>query len=161
MAPVDSAFDTLGGLPIHALVVHAVVVLVPLTALGAILMVAWTDFCRRFGPVVVIMGGVAVMAAIIAKEAGEQLALRVGVPAEHEEYGSWMPVAAGILFVLVLGFWLVDRGIPLNRSRPGWLIAVGVLLVLVAFGAIALTFVVGHTGTQAVWSGVIRSTGGG
>jgi hypothetical protein len=29
-------FDTIGGLPIHALVVHAVIVLLPLASLGAI-----------------------------------------------------------------------------------------------------------------------------
>ncbi len=160
MSPVGTVFDTIGGLPIHALVVHAVVVLAPLTALGAILMVAWTSFSRRFGPLVVVIGAVAVVAAIIAKSSGEQLAQRVGTPVEHQEYGTWMPFAVGALFVLLLGFWLVDRGIPLNRSRPGWVILLGIVLVLVALGVLALTFVVGHTGSQAVWSGVIASTGG-
>lgn len=158
---VDSAFDTIAGLPVHALVVHVVVVLLPLTAIGAIIMVAWTHFSRRFGPVVVVIGGVSVLGALVARSSGEQLALRVGTPVEHEQYGTWMPAVAGGLFVLLLLFWLVDRGIPMNRSRPGWVIALGVVLVLASLGALVMTVIVGHSGAVAVWSGVVQSTGGG
>ena len=154
---MDSVFDTVAGLPLHPLVVHVVVVLLPLAALGAIVMVAWPRFSRRYGPLVVIAGVVATLAAFVAKEADEEFALRVGVPPEHEEYGSWLPWAAAAFFLLLLAFWLVDRGIPMNRSRPGWVILLGVVLVLASIGVIVLTLVVGHSGAEAVWAGVVRA----
>lgn len=158
MTPVDSAFDTVAGLPLHPLVVHAVVVLLPLAAIGAVLMVVWTRVGRRYGPVVVILGAVSVIAAFVAKESGEAFAERVGTPAEHEEFGTWLPWAALAFFAVLLAFWLVDRGIPLNRSRPAWVIVLGVVLILASIGVLALTVVVGHTGAEAAWSGIVQTT---
>jgi hypothetical protein len=34
--------------------------------------------------------------------------------------------------VVVAAFWLVDRGIPLNRRRPGWLVALAVVILVAA-----------------------------
>lgn len=155
---MDSLFDTVFGLPVHPLVVHAAVVLIPLTALGAILMVVRSSFSRRFGSLVVILGFLAAGAAFVAKESGEALAERVGTPEQHAELGDVMPFIAVGLFVVLLVFWLFDRGIPANRTRPGWLIALGVLLVLVSLFAVYWTVRVGHTGAVAVWSSIVENT---
>ena len=155
---MGSLLDTVAGLPVHALVVHAAVVLVPMGALGAILMAVWTRFSRRFGPLVVIVAGVAAASAFIAKESGEQLAARVGTPEQHAELGQQLPIAAAVLFLVVLAFWLFDRGIPANRPRPLWLTLLGVVMVLVSLATLFLTLRVGHTGAEAVWSAVIENT---
>src|SRR3954463_6941040 len=42
-------FDTIFGIPLHPLVVHATVVVVPLAALTSVLAVAWPRFRRWFG----------------------------------------------------------------------------------------------------------------
>jgi hypothetical protein len=157
---VDSLFDTVNGLPVHALVVHAVVVLVPLVALGAVLMAAWPYFSRRFGIVIVILTAVAAGASVVARLSGEQLAERVGSPQPHVELGNVMPLFAGALLVLVLVFWLVDRGIPANRSRPPWLIVLAVVLVVVAVVSVWWTFRVGDSGAEAVWGPIVESTRG-
>lgn len=155
---MGSLLDTVAGLPVHSLVVHAVVVLVPLVALGAILMAVWPSFSRRFGTLIVIVGGGAAAASLVAKESGEQLALRVGTPLPHADLGKLMPLFAGALFVVLLVFWLFDRGIPMNRPRPGWLVALAVVLVIVALAAMAWTFRVGHSGSEAVWKPIIANT---
>jgi hypothetical protein len=155
---VGSLFDTIAGLPVHALVVHAAVVLIPLGALGAILMAVWARFSRRFGPLVVIVAGVGAASAFVSKESGEQLAARVGLPEQHADLGHLLPLVAGGLFLVVLVFWLVDRGIPANKPRPLWLTVLGVVLVLAALAAMFLTFRVGHTGAEAAWSAVIENT---
>jgi len=155
---MGSLLDTVAGLPVHSLVVHAVVVLVPLVALGAILMAVWPSFSRRFGTLIVIVGGGAAAASLVAKESGEQLALRVGTPLPHADLGNLMPLFAGALFVVLLVFWLFDRGIPMNRPRPGWLVALAVVLVIVALAAMAWTFRVGHSGSEAVWKPIIANT---
>lgn len=157
---MESLFDTINGLPVHVLVVHAVVVLVPLSAIGAVLMAAWPAFSRRFGILVVILSGIAAAASVVARLSGEQLAERVGSPEPHVDLGNVMPLFAGGLFVLILVFWLVDRGIPANRSRPGWLIALAVVLVIAAVVATWWTFRVGDSGAEAVWGPIVENTKG-
>jgi hypothetical protein len=123
---MGSLLDTFSGLPVHALVVHAVVVLVPL----------------------------------VAKESGEKLAVRIGGgPPMHMSLGRWVPLIAGALFALILVYWLVDRGIPLNRPRPLWLTLLGVALIIVALFAIFWTVRTGHTGSQAVWNQLLPGGG--
>ncbi len=149
---MNAAFDTVGGLPVHAFVVHAAVVLVPLTALGTVAMAVRRSLSRRFGPLVVGFGAVAVVAALVARSSGQYLAQRVGTPAEHAQFGGWLPAVAGVLFVGVLALWLLDRGIPTNRSRPLRVLVLAGALVVVAAVATALTAVVAYTGVAAVWS---------
>lgn len=155
---MDSLFDTFSGLPVHALVVHAVVVLVPLSAIGAILMAASPTFSRRFGTIVVLLAGIGAVTSIVAKLSGEQLAERVGTPDPHASLGSVMPYFAIGLFILVLVLWLVDRGIPANKSRPLWLIVFAVVVVIGAIVATWWTIRVGDSGARAVWEQIIRST---
>ncbi|MBK9738539.1 MAG: hypothetical protein IPO93_03275 [Actinobacteria bacterium] len=155
---MGSLFDTIGGLPVHSLVVHAVVVLVPLVALGAILMAFWPSFSRRFGTLIVVVAAGAAAASVVAKESGEQLAGRVGSPEPHVDLGSRMPLFAIGLFLVLLVFWLFDRGIPMNRPRPTWLKLLAALLVVVSLAATGWVIRVGHTGSQAVWTGVIEKT---
>ncbi len=155
---MDSLFDTVAGLPVHALVVHAAVVLVPLGALGAILMAFRSSFSRRFGALVVLVSGVAAASTFVARESGEQLAKRVGTPEPHADLGQWLPFIAGGLFVLVLVFWLFDRGIPANRPRPIWLTVLGIVLVVASLAALFWTIRVGHTGAEATWSAIIENT---
>jgi len=56
---MDSVFDTIAGLPIHPLVVHAVVMLLPLSAIGLIACVLRPAWRQRFGILVVLgaLGG--------------------------------------------------------------------------------------------------------
>lgn len=145
--------ETIAGLPLHPLIVHAAVVLVPLTAIGAVLMALWPRFSRRFGVLVVIVGLVAAASSWLARVSGGTLAESVGVTQEHSEWGHRMPVAAAVLGALTLVFWLVDRGIPGNRRRPWWLIIMAVVLVLIAILATYLTIATGHSGAEAVWLG--------
>jgi len=146
---------TIGGLPLHPLVVHVVVVIVPLTALGAVLMAVHRNFSRRFGVLVAIGGLVSIGAALLAKEAGEQLARVIAVTPDHFAWGNRAPIWIGLFGLSVIGFWAVERGIPSNRPRPVWLrIAAGVIVLL----AILATIVVigaGHSGSEGVWSRLI------
>jgi hypothetical protein len=154
---VGSLLDTVGGLPVHALVVHAVVVLVPLASLGAILMAVRPSFSRRFGPLVVLVAAAGAVGALVAKESGEQLALRVGTPPLHAELGKVMPYVAGGLFAVLLVFWLFDRGIPSSVPRPTWLVILAVVLVLVSLAALYWTFRVGDSGAKAVWEPILAT----
>ena len=151
-------FDTIGGLPVHPLVVHAAVVLIPLSAVGAFLIVLRPRYLRYFGVATVSVASIGLIASFIAKESGESLASRVGNPEPHVEYGDIYPILAlGYVLVLIF-FWLFARGVPLNRNRPLWLKCVGAVVLLAAVGISYFTVLVGHTGAEATWSGIIQNT---
>lgn len=157
---MDGILDTVAGLPMHPLIVHGAVVLVPLAAVGLMLMAVRPAFSRRFGVLVVIVAGVGALASVAAKLSGEELSERVGTPEVHAELGDVLPWVALGLFVLGLVFWLVDRGIPGNKPRPGWLVVFAILLLLASAFAIYWTIRVGHSGAEVTWAGVVERTDG-
>lgn len=148
--------ETVFGLPTHPLVVHAAIVLLPLAALGAIIMGFSPRFSVRFGPVVVAIAGVGVIAAGVAKLTGEALAEKIGVSNDHLEAGDVLPFIAAAFFVLVLALWLLDR----NRGRT---VVIQLLAAVVIIAALFVTFWVarvGHSGAEMVWSGVGQQLSG-
>jgi uncharacterized membrane protein len=150
-------FDSIAGLPLHPMVVHAAVVLIPLSAFGAILIALRPRSLRLFGVATVLGAGIGMIASFIARTSGEYLATIVGTPQPHTDYGDRFPVLATIYFLIVTIFWLFARGIPLNRNRPLWLKVFGGVVVLAAIAITYFTIITGHSGAEAVWSGVIPS----
>lgn len=142
------------GLPLHPLIVHIAVVLLPLSALGAIAISLRPAWSKRFGVLVVAGAAVGAVAAVISKNSGEDLARQVGVTAEHLDYGSLLPPLAIGFLLLVLVFWLFDRGVPGNRGRPLWLKGLAVVVSVAAVGVIAWTALTGHSGAESVWGSV-------
>lgn len=59
-------FDSINGVPIHALIVHVAIVLIPLSAIGAILIAARPKALRFFVVKTVIAAAVGVVAGVIS-----------------------------------------------------------------------------------------------
>jgi hypothetical protein len=160
--------DTIGGLPAHPLVVHAVVVLVPLSALGALVVALWPRARSRFGWLVV---GAAVLDVVLvpwATSSGESLEEGVRETAlmeKHAEMGGQLTPWVVVLAVGVLGLMLLPRlagALVRQGSPPGtpWLgLAVAALTVVAAGGALVQVVRIGHSGAEATWSGVPTSGG--
>lgn len=148
--------DTVNGLPVHPLIVHAAIVLVPLAAVGAVLVACRSAWDRRFGVVVVLVALVAAGASVLAKESGEHLARTLGLPEPHAQLGNRMPLIAGALFAAVLLLWLFDRGVPGNRRRPWWLVLLAILTVVVAVLAVWWTWRTGESGAATVWQPIMQ-----
>ena len=149
-------FDTITNLPWHPLVVHAVIVLLPLSCLGAVLVALRADWNRLHGFLVLASAFVAAGAAVVAKESGEKLASRVGVPLDHSQWGKWVVVSAGLLFLSVAALWWLDRQHAKARTTAMKVLAV----VQVVLAAVAFTVVVlaGHSGATAVWGPIVQHT---
>src|SRR3954469_600368 len=85
--------ETVRGLPLHVLIVHAVVVLVPLVAVGTLLSALWPAVRRHFGALVVV-GAIGATALVpIATGSGENLEGQLGVQEivhDHSEWGERM-----------------------------------------------------------------------
>ena len=164
--PAESGgpFDLINGLPVHPLVVHAAVVLVPLTAIGVIVMAAWPRFSQRHGWLVVGTSLVALGSSFVAKESGEGLEERIGEPGfDHAELGDIMPIFAAALAVAVVVLWLIDRRAPGDGPAPrrGLRIVVAILAVLIAVANMFWVYRVGDSGAKSVWTGEIASSASG
>jgi hypothetical protein len=154
---VGLMFDTISGLPVHALVVHAVVVLLPLASILTIA-VAVRPRWRHYAPVVAVIDGVVVVAAWVAKESGEKLQARLQqfdpqVAHDHGERGSLVPYVALAVFLAAVLVWATQR---FPRVVP---LAV-VVAVLAGAGGLAWTYVTGESGARAVWGQTVANTGG-
>jgi hypothetical protein len=152
-ARVDNVFDTIIGLPIHPLVVHAVVVLLPLAALGIIAIALRPTWRRTYGLLVLAITFVATAAVPVAKLSGEQFAKRVGLtPQPHARLGAQLIWFAIPLLVLALALVVGDR----RWSRR----AVTIVAALSVVAAVATTVQVvriGHSGAKATWAGVVSA----
>jgi hypothetical protein len=152
---MESLFDLVGGLPVHPLVIHAVSVLVPLSALGLIVAVFSKSFRNRFAVALVVLLAVTVPLAFVAKESGEALAGRVGITEQHESLGEVFPIWVTVLFVVAVVWVFVAR-------RDGSVLVrriVGGVLIFTTAQLIVLTVLVGHSGAQATWANIIGGGG--
>ncbi|SCF37774.1 hypothetical protein GA0074695_6306 [Micromonospora viridifaciens] len=159
-------FLEFNGLPLHVLVVHAVVVLVPLLALISVAygVVPW--WRSRLDWAVAGLAVVTPIVAFVATESGEafeEAQRERGLGGEflrkieeHAEYGDtlrWFTVGLAVAALLLL---LVTSGLPRARGLPRWLAPVltGVVVVLAAF-ALVYVYLTGDSGAQVVWGGTI------
>lgn len=154
------------GLPLHVLLVHVVVIIVPLAALCTVLGAAWPSARRRLGVVTPLVALAALIAVPITVSAGEWLMQRV--PATpligvHTTLGkSLLPWVVALFVVAVLqwawfGFFAEPAG-RFTRAVPNTGTRLTITLVLAA--AVAVTAVgsgvtvvrIGESGTRAVWT---------
>lgn len=152
--PDPSAPFVIGGLPLHPLVVHLVVVLLPLGAAGLILVVAIPGLRRRYAGLAVAVLAVGTLAAFVAKESGEALAQSVGRPHAHAAYAAVLvPVAAALLVAGNLWNLLQRSGDRAEEGGGSRLVRgiAGTVSALLAVAVIVLTVLVGHSGATAVW----------
>ncbi|MGB7979448.1 MAG: DUF2231 domain-containing protein [Candidatus Nanopelagicales bacterium] len=153
-------FDLIDGLPVHVLVVHAAVVLIPLAALGLIAMALSVRLSRHLGWLVVLGAVVATGAAVVAKESGEKFQIRVGAPGfDHNRLGDVLPIFAGVLLLATLLLWWIDRAASSAgaRGRRGLRMTVAVLAVIVAAANLVWVYRVGDSGARSVWSDTVAS----
>ena len=161
-------FDTISGLPVHPLVVHGAVVLLPVAALAVIALVLVRRWRGTFGWLTLLGLTAGAGAAVAAEKSGEALAARVGMPREHAEWGERLPLVAVVLLVVTVAWFLMARRADQARASVGTGAAVGggsamvtvggVLAAVLALATIGMTVIVGHSGATAVWSGRIAPT---
>ena len=155
--------ETVFGLPTHAIIVHATVVILPLAALVVLLHMAWPAARRRLGVVTPLLAGLALVLVPLSTESGENLEHAVGENAlveRHAELADGMlPWALG-LFAVAVGLWLLDRRRrPSGATEPRWLpIVAAVLAVAAVVGTVQQVVRVGHAGAQATWDGVVSTS---
>ncbi len=179
--------DTVFGLPVHPLVVHATVVLTPLATLLVAVCAAVPASRRRLVWPTVVACALACLTVAVAALSGEPLERRVGgspAIAHHSQlahvlvvwvvamsvaalllaYVSWYRAGAPVAGWLRLPARFAALAAPQRVRRlvtlPWLLPASSALCLLTAAGTLVAIVLVGHSGAQAAWAHVGGTSGG-
>jgi hypothetical protein len=177
-------FDLINGLPIHPLVVHAVVVLLPLACLGTLGIALRPAWRTKYGVLVVACAAAATALIPVATSSGEALQSRVGSAGEHAEMGDqliWFAIPMLALSIALV--WMDRRQQAEARAEPdpvtttpattpattsattsaaakpsGATRAVAALAVVAALATSVQVYRVGDSGARAAWGDRIQSS---
>ncbi|MHB1065704.1 MAG: DUF2231 domain-containing protein [Georgenia sp.] len=164
-------FDLVNGLPVHALVVHAVVILLPLAVAGAVVVVLVPRWRRAYGPLTALVATAGTALVPVATRSGLQLAGRVGAPdGAHQQLGGQLIWYGLALTVLLWAFVLADRrvaggarggppreGTPSRHRGSRALSALAVLVLVAALAAGFQVVRVGESGARSVWGDIVTA----
>lgn len=155
--------DTIFGIPAHPLIVHGVVVLVPLVAVGAIAAMVSPWVRAHIGWLVAAGAALNVILVPLATGSGESLEEKVDETAlveAHTEMGEqltvWVIVLAIALIASMLVALLVSRrsaasSTPIWASR--WVgLTLAAVTIIASCGALVQVARIGHSGAKATWS---------
>ena len=155
LAYASPMFDTILGLPAHPLIVHAPVVLLPLTGLGILALVFRPAWRQRFATALLGLLALGSLASGAAVLSGKALASHVGLPSSHQSLGTATMIAAFAL--LAIGgpwLWLVRRDTPVQAlGKP-----LGIGAAALAVTVLVLTMLTGHSGATAAWGDRVTAT---
>lgn len=153
------------GLPAHPLIVHAVVVLVPLAAIGAVVAALSARARSHIGWLVAALAVLDVVLVPLATGSGEALEEQITETAlveRHTEMGEqllpWViGVAVGVvaLMLLVRAAARRDPAVTPPAWAARWVsVAVVVVVVVASAGTLVQVARIGHSGAKASWSDV-------
>lgn len=149
-------FDQFMNLPLHVLVLHFAVVLLPMTALLTAAIFVRTALRERFGALAVLLNLGMVVLTFVTVQSGESLKDELnptgspkGPPSnDHEEYAQvlmWIMVALAVAAAVA---WFAGRT---EGMLPAAALGLGLVVGGLAVASAAMTVVTGHTGSDAKW----------
>jgi len=154
---------TISGLPAHVLLVHAMVVLAPLTALLEMLCGIWPAARRRLVWLVLALALVTAALTPLTTEAGQWLFDRQRQPSEilrtHAERGEWMiyfSVALVVVAVVLAVLHVIESRSEKRRLATNVLVAV--LTLAVGISTMIAVYRIGDAGSRAVWGDELTQT---
>lgn len=154
-------FDQINGMPVHALVIHAAVVFVPLLALVAVVYGVVPRWRSKIGWAAVLLALAAPATAFVAKMSGDELRERLVADGlsgpllvtidDHMGFGTltlYFTLGLSVVTLIMVFLTLRRSARPLPRAAE-----LGVTVIIVALAAVSgyYVFKTGDTGAQAVW----------
>jgi len=156
--------DTIFGLPMHPLIVHATVVIVPTTTLLVALAAILPRFRAWIGPVPALAALLSCILVPLSTGSGEELEGHVGdshLIEEHSELADtliWFVIPLAIF--AVVGYWMHRRATTGQALGKGLVAAVSVVAVLLSGATLVDVGLIGHSGAKASWSKVADQSKG-
>lgn len=157
-------FDTIAGLPLHPLVVHATEVIVPAAVIAVVLAAVWPSFRRWARLLPLGLAALALILVPVSTQSGEALKERVSETSliqDHADIAEGLVPWTIVLFIVaaVLFWWYRNEVGSMPWRAPRWVaLALAVGAVLAGTGTMVQAVLVGHSGATAVWSPVVSST---
>jgi hypothetical protein len=151
MAISGGLFGSVAGLPLHPLVIHAAIVLIPLVAISALVMSYLPSFSRRYGKVTLVIAIVAQFSLFLAKVTGEAFQEILDKDmGKHAELGEIAPFVTLPMVALIYLRWRLDRsGASVGSAWVRRLTSIA--LIVASLASIAVIVLVGHSGAESVW----------
>jgi hypothetical protein len=149
-------FDTIFGLPMHVLLVHAAVISLPAAALVTIAVMVRPAWRERYALPVAALNVAMLVLTFVTVRSGLTFFDRLGrlqVAQRHRDLGNillWIVVAFAVASVLL---WLVQRA-----GQRVLATGLAALVVLLGGATAVQTILVGHSGSTAVWKSTVDST---
>jgi len=179
--------DSINGLPLHPLIVHIPVAMLPLAFVGVAVMCIKRAWYERYRWAVLVVGAIGTLGATLAAATGESLEADVrrtegraairGIH-EHAEAGDLARTVAIVFFVALAAWTLIPWYLDWRRaqtmthgedvdgsSRTSHLArsALMVITAILAAASMVTIYRAGHTGATSVWQEQLESgseTGG-
>ena len=144
-------FGSIAGLPLHPLVIHASIVLIPLVAISGLVMSYLPSFSRRYGKVTLVIAIVAQLSLFLAKVTGEAFQEILDKDmGNHAELGEIAPFVTLPMVALIFLRWRLDRsGATVGSALVRRLTSLA--LIVASLASIAIVVLVGHSGAESVW----------
>lgn len=143
------------GLPLHPLIVHATVVIIPLAALTVLLAALWPRFRGWAGPLPAGLSIVGLILVPLSTSTGETLEKHVEESALLEKHTQiaegLLPWMIGLTVVAVVGYGLHWRAKHGHAAIKAAVIVVAVLSVVAVVGTSVQVARIGHSGAKAAW----------
>lgn len=153
--------DTIFGLPLHPLIVHATVVLVPLAALTTLLAAVSKRFRDWAGVLPLVLAALAVVLTPLSTSSGESLESHVGHSKLIEEHSELADMLIWWVVPLLVGavgvWWAATRG----RLQRGLFLAAAAVSVVAALGTSVQVVLIGHSGAKSAWGDTVSQAQGG
>jgi len=154
--------DSIAGLPLHPLLVHATVVIVPAAALSVLLAAVWPRFRRWAGLLPLGLSLAGLVLTPLSTSTGETLEHQVGETALVERHADlaegllpWLIGLVAVAAVLYAWSWRRARAPRGTSGSRRWVpVVISVLAVVAAVGTSVQVVLIGHSGARAAWSDV-------
>lgn len=151
MIKADELFGVVAGLPLHPLVIHLSVVLIPLVAIGALVMSYLPSFSRRYGKAIFSLALIAQGSLFLSKVTGQALTnIMEKDMGRHASLGEIAPFITLPMVVLIYLRLRMDR----SGTTFGSVVVrrlTSIALILASLASIAVIVLVGHSGAESVW----------
>jgi uncharacterized membrane protein len=155
-------FNTFMGLPVHILVLHFTVVLVPIVALMTIAVFLRASWRKQWAGWAAILNVGMLVLTFVTVKAGWDLEGRYRGMGDsdtpgfnHEKLGkALLFIMLGLAPLAVLAWWVGK----LSALSPAVNLGLGGLVASTAVASIVLTVLAGHTGAEASWKDFVKSS---
>jgi hypothetical protein len=154
------ALTSLLGLPAHPFLVHIPVVLIPLGALGAVLML-WPRLRSMIGWWVcglLVVAGIATQLAISSGQDLKHYVRESDLVRQHTRIGENIRPWLLLMFLALVGVLLIDRALRRRAEQPDRrdplaIVGIGLSVLAIVFAAMSMYWIyrIGHSGSKAVW----------